>query len=286
MQKSISTRLTVVSLALFTLAAIIFASLNLVKDAEYQKPTDGIWWMEAHGGLQAQRVPAGSPGEHAGIKPGDILLAAGDHPTPRMASLVREWFRIGIWRSIDYSLVRSGVHIDASVILSKQDRSEYNGVRLVALVYLLIGLYVLFRRWTAPHATHFYIFCLASFVLYAFHNTGKLNAFDWTIYWGNILAGALQPALFLHFAIAFPENRLTDRRSLRRHRWLMALVYLPSALVIAVQAFAFLYWSATELLLHRLEQIAVGYLAAYYVLAAWCSSRTTGSPTIRCAASN
>ncbi|HZD76083.1 MAG TPA: PDZ domain-containing protein, partial [Acidobacteriaceae bacterium] len=101
MQKSISTRLTVVSLALFTLAAVIFASLNLVKDAEFQKPTDGIWWMEAHGGLQAQRVPAGSPGERAGIKPGDILLAAGDHPTPRVASLVRQWFRTGIWRSLD-----------------------------------------------------------------------------------------------------------------------------------------------------------------------------------------
>jgi two-component system, NtrC family, sensor kinase len=268
MQKSISTRLTVVSLALFTLAAVIFASLNLVKDAQYQKPTDGIWWMEAHGGLQAQRVPANSPGERAGIKPGDILLTAGDHPTPRVASLVRQWFRTGIWRSIDYSLLRSGVHIDASVILSKQDRSQYNGVRLVAFVYLLIGLYVLFRRWTAPHATHFYIFCLASFVLYAFHNTGKLNAFDWVIYWGNILAGALQPALFLHFAIAFPENRRNDRSSLRRQRWLLALVYLPSILVIAVQAFAFLYWSATELLLHRLEQVAVGYLAAYYVLAA------------------
>src|ERR1700744_3686164 len=268
MQKSISTRLTVVSLALLTLAAVIFASLNLVKDAQFQKPTDGIWWMEAHGGLEAQRVPADSPGERAGIKPGDILLAAGDQPTPRLASLARQWFRTGIWRSLDYSLLRSGVHIDASVILNQEDHSKYNGVRLVALVYLLIGLYVLFRRWTAPHATHFYIFCLASFVLYAFHFTGKLNAFDWVIYWGNILAGAVQPALFLHFAIAFPENRRNDRRSLRRHRWLMGLVYLPSVLVIAVQAFAFLYWSATELLLHRLEQIAVGYLAFYYVLAA------------------
>jgi two-component system NtrC family sensor kinase len=268
MQKSISTRLTVVSLALFTLAAAIFASLNLVKDAEFQKPTDGIWWVEAHGGLEARRVPADSPGEHAGIKTGDVLVAAADHPTPRVASLVRQWFHTGIWRSIDYTLLRSGVRINASVILSKQDRSEYIGVRLVALVYLLIGLYVLFRRWTAPHATHFYVFCLASFVLYAFHSTGKLNAFDWVIYWGNIIAGALQPALFLHFALAFPENRTTDRRNVLRHRWLMALIYLPAVLVIGVQALAFVYWSATELLLHRLEQIAVGYLAAYYVLAA------------------
>ena len=268
MQKSISTRLTVVSLALFTLAAAIFASLNLVKDAEFQKPTDGVWWVEAHGGLEARRVPADSPGEHAGIKTGDVLVAAADQPTPRVASLVRQWFHTGIWRSIDYTLLRSGVRINASVILSKQDRSEYNGVRLVALVYLLIGLYVLFRRWTAPHATHFYVFCLASFVLYAFHSTGKLNAFDWVIYWGNIIAGALQPALFLHFALAFPENRANDRRNVRRNRWLMALVYLPAVLVIGVQALAFVYWSATELLLHRLEQIAVGYLAAYYVLAA------------------
>ncbi len=268
MQKSISTRLTVVSLALFTLAAAIFASLNLVKDAEFQKPTDGVWWVEAHGGLEARRVPADSPGEHAGIKTGDVLVAAADQPTPRVASLVRQWFHTGIWRSIDYTLLRSGVRINASVILSKQDRSEYNGVRLVALVYLLIGLYVLFRRWTAPHATHFYVFCLASFVLYAFHSTGKLNAFDWVIYWGNIIAGALQPALFLHFALAFPENRANDRRNVLRNRWLMALVYLPAVLVIGVQALAFVYWSATELLLHRLEQIAVGYLAAYYVLAA------------------
>ena len=114
MQKSITTRLTVVLLALFTVAAAIFASLNLVKDSQYQKPTDGIWWMEAHGGLQAQRVPPDSPGERAGIKAGDVLLAAGDHPTPRMASLVRQWFRTGIWRSIDYTMLRSGVRIDAS----------------------------------------------------------------------------------------------------------------------------------------------------------------------------
>jgi two-component system NtrC family sensor kinase len=268
MQKSISTRLTVVLLALFTLAAIIFASLNLVKDAEYQKPTDGIWWMEAHGGLKAQRVPAGSPGELAGIKPGDVLIAAADHPTPRLASLVKEWFRTGVYRRIDYTLSRAGVRLDASVILIAVDRSQYQGLRLVALVYLLIGLYVLFRRWTAPHATHFYVFCLVSFVLYAFHYTGKLNSFDWTIYWGSIIAGALQPALFLHFALAFPEDRNRDRHGVRRRRWLLGLVYLPAVLVIAVQAFAFGLWSATELLSHRLDQIAVGYLAAYYVLAA------------------
>ena len=62
--------------------------------------------------------------------------------------------------------------------------------------------------WTAPKSTHFFVFCLASFVLYSFNYTGKFNTFDWTIYWGKIVAQALQPALFLHFALAFPEERL------------------------------------------------------------------------------
>ncbi len=264
MQKPLQIRVVVVLLALFTLAAAVLASLNFVKDSAYQEPTDGVWWVEAHGGLQAQRVPDGSPGERAGVKTGDLLVAANDVATPRVAALVREWFRTGVYRRIDYTLLRSGVRIDAPVILVTPDRAQYQGLRLVALVYLLIGLYVLFRRWTAPHSTHFYVFCLVSFVLYAFHHTGKLNAFDWTIYWGNILAGALQPALFLHFAMAFSEDRPLGTR----RRGLIALVYLPAVAVIGLQAAAFLFWSATGLLLHRLDQIATGYLALYYVLAA------------------
>ena len=145
---------------------------------------------------------------------------------------------------------------------------------------------MLFRRWTAPHATHFYVFCLASFVLYAFQYTGKLNAFDWMIYWGTIVAGALQPALFLHFALAFPEDRTRERRVVTRRRWLLGLVYVPGVMVIGVQAFAFVFWSATERLAHRLDQIAVGYLAAYYVLAAIVFFIHYRAPRIRCAASS
>ncbi len=264
MPKPLQIRVIVVLLAVFTITAAVLASLNFVKDSQYQAPTDGIWWVETHGGLEAQRVPPNSPGERAGIKPGDLLMTASDQPTPRLAGLVRQWFRTGIYRRINYTLMRSGVRIEAPVILVTADRTQYASLRLVALVYLFIGLYVLFRRWTAPHATHFYLFCLLSFVLYAFHHTGRLNGFDWTIYWGNILAGALQPALFLHFALAFPKERSPGGRT----RFLIALAYVPAAVVVCLQATAFLFWSATELLLHRLDQIATGYLALYYVLAA------------------
>ena len=67
------------------------------------------------------------------------------------------------------------VPVDMTVILVPAERSLNNWLRLIALIYLGIGLYVLLRRWTAPGSTHFYIFCLVSFIFYTFHYTGKLN---------------------------------------------------------------------------------------------------------------
>ena len=37
---------------------------------------------------------------------------------------------------------------------------------------------------------------------------GRAGTLDWTVFWTNIVADALQPALFLHFALSFPEERL------------------------------------------------------------------------------
>ncbi|HTZ58539.1 MAG TPA: ATP-binding protein [Acidobacteriaceae bacterium] len=263
MLKSFQIRVAVVLLAGFTLAAAILASLNFVKEGSYSQPTDQVNWVEAPGGMLAQRVLKNGPGERAGIKAGDLLVAANNVPTPRISFLTRQWAVTGVWGRVDYRLQRSGVPIHASVYLAEADRSQDQGLRLIALVYLCIGLYVLFRRWTAPRATHFYVFCLASFVLYSFNYTGKFNTFDWTIYWGRILAGALQPALFLHLALAFPEERPGSRRN-----WVRSLIYLPGLALITVQVVAVLSWEATELLKTRLDQLAMGYLALYYVLAA------------------
>ena len=55
------------------------------------------------------------------------------------------------------------------------DRSLQLGLRVIGLIYLVIGFYVLFRRWGAPRATHFYLFCLVSFALYALKYTGAVR---------------------------------------------------------------------------------------------------------------
>ncbi len=262
MERTLQTRVVAVVLALLTVTACVFAALNLSQENTFQSPTDGVWWVEQHGALEAQRVPANSAGERAGIREGDLLVSINQQPTPRIPSLMREWFRTKVYGSARYTVVRSGIRIDMPVILDQADTTIHPGMRLIALVYLCIGLYVLFRRWTAPHATHFYIFCLASFVMYAFLYTGRLNTFDQIIYWGWIGAGALQPALFLHFALSF-SSMPRDRRVA-----LIALTYLPAALIVGVQVYAITHWSATGLLSHRLDQAAMAYLDLFYVIAA------------------
>ncbi|MGB6132116.1 MAG: ATP-binding protein [Acidobacteriaceae bacterium] len=269
MQRSFQTRITAVLLALLTGAAIVFAGFNLSQENKYQTPTDGVFWVEGHGGLEAQRVLPDSPGERAGVKAGDLLEGARATtlgtplPITRVAQLTREWWRVGCWNTIHYTLMRDGVRLpDVQVDLVPLDRSINQGFRLIALIYLGIGLYVLLRRWTAPHATHFYLFCLASFILYSFWYTGKFNEFDWIVYWSGIAANALQPALFLHFALVFSSGRR------RRNSALVALTYLPGAILVTLQVLAIELWAATEQLAHRLDQAATGYQAAFYLLAA------------------
>ena len=277
MKNGFQTRILAIALALVTVGACVLAGINFKRESQFDVPTDGIWWVEASGGLRAERVPSDSPGYRAGIRTGDVLVAINERPTNRLAPLVREMFHVGIWSHATYSILRPVSHssdvagaakLDIQLILVPTDRSSNQWLRFIALVYLAIGIYVLFRRWTAPKSTHFYVFCLISFVLYSFKYTTKLDTFDWIIYWGNIIAEALQPALFLHFAVSFSDVFAPNRPNRLRRRFLTALIYIPAVLLIALQYSAIGYWSATEVLRHRLDQIAVGYLAIYYIIAA------------------
>jgi PAS domain S-box-containing protein len=273
MKNAAQTRVLAIVLAVATVAACVLAAMNFEHENGLDVPTDGVWWVEANGGLKAERVPSSSPGHRAGIRTGDVLVSVNDRPTPRVASLGREMFRSGIWAHATYSILRpvpqsvdlnGATRLDIQVILEPKDRSINQGLRFIALVYLCIGIYVLFRRWTAPKSIHFYVFCLASFVLYSFRSTGELSWTDW----GNMVAQALQPALFLHFAVSFSDNYASDQRNRFKRRLICALLYLPGIFLLGLQYTAIHFWSATEVLLHRLDQISLGYLALYYVIAA------------------
>jgi two-component system, NtrC family, sensor kinase len=263
---SLKTRLTAVSLVLLTLTAVIFAALNFRQRERFSLPDDGVSWLDSAQGVRAWRVEPNSPAAVAGIRDGDVVRAIDSAPVERATQVTRLLYRAGIWAPLRYQIARGGETFEASVVTAPMPKplAIENYLRVVGLLYLLIGLFIFARRWHAPRAVHFYVFCLVSFILFGFHYSGKPGVFDTEVYWAGIFALLLQPALLAHFALVFPERRPRPRVKL----WLLYLV--PAALLalhaaVATATLGFTPWLGARI---ALDQIELGYLGLYSLLAA------------------
>ena len=284
MERNLFNRLQATLLAVATVGLVLLAVWNFRQESAFQQPDDGVWWNEARtgSGLIAEKVLPDSPGQRAGVQAGDLLTGVNDTPTVHVSDLERELYRTQVYGKANYAITRDGIRLDTPVVVIPvpPDRSVQQALRFIGLIYLAIGIYVLLRRWTAPRATHFFLFCLVSFALNALKYTGEWDLLDKTVFWCNVLAESLQPALFLHFALSFPEERV---KNIRR-RWLLPLVYAPGAALFGLWLMAITQWEATGLLKHRLDQAGTAYDAAFYVLSAVLflhSYRRADTPLLR-----
>src|SRR5271163_4190945 len=266
MNDSLRMRLGAVLLALLTLSAVVFAVLNFQQRSRFVLPDDGVTWMDTSQGVIAWHVVADSPAARAGIRENDSVESVRGVTIHRATEVTRVLFHVGPWAEVHYQMHRGGAAFETRLVTAPQDNSSSieNYLRITALLYLFIGLFIFVRRWNAPRAIHFYVFCLASFVLYSFHYTGKLNSFDQTIYWANVVALLLQPALLVHFALVFPERRGTLWPKLAATYLLPALlltlhIFIASGTLNFLPAFSTRYW------LDKVEQANLGI---YFLVAA------------------
>jgi hypothetical protein len=239
-------------LVIVTVAAVLAAAINFQQQSRYHLPDDGVTWVDQTGtdqagaGKDGDRVVAAyiaphSPGERAGLRVGDTLVSIEGFRIGRAIEATQALVTLGSWKTAEYMIRRSvagtpGESFAVKVITGEAERDSTIFYQYaVAAVYLAIGLFVYFRRRNSPRALHFFLLCLASFVLSAFHYTGKLNNFDKVIYLGNVVAWFLAPTLFLHFCFVFPEPQKWIRR-----RGAALLVYLPGLALLAAH-FGFEY---------------------------------------------
>ena len=226
-------------LVVLTVAAVIAAAVNFQQQQLVHMPDDGVVWIDRSVGsassptgpsfVEARHVEPGGPGDRAGIKPGDVLEKIRSVGISKSIDVAQVLWTTGAWNKVDYLLLRRGIEIKATVIpIARTPGTVVYYQYLVGLAYLLIGLFIFFRRGNAPKARHFFLLCLWSFVLCTFHYTGKLNTFDKVIYWGNVVATFLAPSLFLHFCLTFPESGKWWRGG--RPAWL----YVPALLMVWV----------------------------------------------------
>jgi len=271
MKQTLRVSLGAVVLALATLAAVIFALLNFDQRTRYEVVYDGVTWLDTDHGVQARHVAPNSPAGFAGIRSGDILLTFNGADVSRATEVARRLDRAGLWSQVRYKLARNGQQFETPLVTAPADKplTAENYLRVVGLFYLFIGLFIFARRWNAPRAVHFYVFCLASFILWSFHFSGKLDTFDWEVYWTEIVARLLVPALLLHFALVFPGRTETKLRSTSK---LLFVYLLPVALLLihvstALNALGFVPWLGAYLMLDKIEFgfLAISFLAAGFV---------------------
>jgi two-component system NtrC family sensor kinase len=268
MKQSFRVSLGAVVLALATLAAVIFAILNFDQRSRFESPDDGVAWHDTDRGVVAWKVSQGGPAWRAGIRPGDRLTEISGQPINAALQITKRVWRAGLWSQLRYKVERAGEAFETPVVISPAEKSLgiENYQRVVGLIYLFIGLFIFVRRWNAPRAIHFYVFCLVSFVLYSFHYSLKLDTFDWEVYWAGAVAGLLAPALLLHFALVFPERSESPAKTLAK----LVLVYGPPAallslhLMVANNTLGFVARTGARVLL---DQIALFYLAVYFIAA-------------------
>ena len=268
MRQNLRVSVGAVVLALATLAAVIFAIINFDQRSHFEVVYDGVAWLDTDHGVLASRISPNSPATRSGIQAGDVLLSINGGPIRRAAEVAQRLDRAGLWTQVHYKLARGGDEFETPLLTAPADKplATENYLRVVALLYLFIGLFIFVRRWNAPRAVHFYVFCLVSFVLWSFHFSGKLDTFDWEVYWSEVAARLLAPALLLHFALVFPGRSETKIRSSSK---LLVVYSLPVLLLLihintALSAWGFKPWLGAYLLLTKIEFgfLALGFLSA------------------------
>jgi PAS domain S-box-containing protein len=234
-------------------AALLVAAggLNFYQRLTRTPPmTDGVTWKTTPQGIFAQAVDPDSAAGRAGllgVQPGDRLVAASldeetDEPVVSSQDVpiyLEEAKQNG--GRLRYLIFRGGDenrayyvtldHLESRTVNTTRDLY----VNAIGVVYLLVGLFVLFRQGErAPFVTHFAALCLAAFVFHFYQPYGSYEDLDQSVAFLDNAAFILFAPIFLHFCAIYPvRRRLSDRR-----RWLAPLLYAPAAALVLLNVLA------------------------------------------------
>jgi two-component system, NtrC family, sensor kinase len=254
-QAVVTRTIVLLFVAALALAAGIFNLRDRINERQKPVPTDGVVWVDRAGlGVVAAQVDPQGPAYRAGIRPGDLLVGIDTTPDngledpeeiaeARFVQLVLDQVKgqVGGATPLSYWVAE----LDAAGNVEREAIADLdylevrpsrlgNGIylALIGLIYLGIGVYVLLLQGRAPYVTHFFTVCLLAFVAHFYSPTEELRtSFDKAVDLADTAALILLGPAFIHFAAIYP---LRDHL-FRRRRWQAALLYIPAALVLAVE---------------------------------------------------
>src|SRR5215471_2056098 len=232
------------STSFVVVALLCLATLNVIQRASWSEVEDGVLWRNHDGGeVVAAEVAPDTGAARAGVRPGDILQAIDGRDIERKEDVVEILHASTNGSRLSYTILRQDQRELLTLAVQPIPSSPlglYLALAAVGIFSLLVGASVRVRRPDHQATLHFFWLTVAFFGAMAFSFTGKLDALDWTFYWGDLTAQLLLPPLFLHFALVFPDRPDAWVRS-DRGRMLVPLMYLPALLLGASSVAAVAY---------------------------------------------
>jgi two-component system NtrC family sensor kinase len=248
MMKYLVNKAQLIAVLAITVLLVVLGILNL-RDrlASPAVADDGVEWIDTAKGVRAKSV---RPEMHIAVRQGDFLRAIyyqGKYEEIDRAETVSRYLhQQGVGNDARYVIERKNhvlqsiykmeeplYDVDFKVVTLPQNLGRGLYLAFIGVVYLAIGLFVLFRQNRAALTYHFFGWFLVSFVVYFYSPTREFNDFDKVISFLDASALAFLAPLFLHFCANFPS----DKPLFRRSQFLASLIYLPAALLVTFEAF-------------------------------------------------
>lgn len=267
----------VVTAVLLTLVAA-----NITVRFSWAEVEDAVLWEARAEGVVAAKVGPEGAGAHAGIRPGDVLVAINGRGVDRVEQVLDAQHGSQRGQRLSYVVSRAGyerpIRLDMEPVPDGA-RLLYYALAAVAIFALLIGCSVRVQRPRDPATLHFFWLTVAFFGVCGFSYSGRLDQLDWIFYWGDVVAMLALPPLFVHFALVFPERQDAFAKT-PRGRALVPLLYLPAIVLgltrVSVLLAGTMPGDALENWIVALDRAEMLQLVAAVVAGQTIMSRTLG----------
>src|SRR5437870_5769498 len=281
-----SSVLTTRTWLLLATAALLFVAgaINFWQRSHNQgPPTDGVGWVDTSQGIIAKSIEPGSAAARARMNPGDRLLAISmaeqkcedvtrgpkceEVSGAEKIQLYLDQAHVG--GEIHYLIERPSYPPETRYYYADLDHlASVNSLtardlylNLIGLVYLFIGLFVIFRQGgRAPFVLHFAGLCLAAFVFHFYTPLGTYRDLDLAIAFLDSAAFILFAPLLLHFSAIYPVRY----HLFEDHRWRAVALYGPAFVLLAFATVIFLHDQLVKIIPHQLLDYSPNLVARFY----------------------
>jgi PAS domain S-box-containing protein len=192
-----------------------FTILSFGRRISQREPWTGITWVQAPVGATVSAVEPRSPASEAGIRPGDVLLELNGKAVEDVIRAADAPWRVPAGAAIALVLRRGNAIVETSLVAERRHAAPplYGYLALIGVACFASGLLILLN-WPSVRGARVYgALGMALFAQLVLSQTGVGDAFDWSVHWADVIAGAFVPALLVHVAWTLARGDMPGRRT-------------------------------------------------------------------------